>query len=546
MTAHPAKNTPVPPPPAAQAPLLDLGRLLVGIRRRRRLWVAAGLLGLLIGGALAFLMPPMPTAVARVIIIHESDQPSDTGTLMRTDVALFQTARIASATLDKMGVEEPADEFLKTYTGTGLTSNVMEIAVTGRDDADAVVRAQALAEVFVADHIQRLRTGAEAESKALVDQRGRAQAELDEVDAAITSTPTNVTGAAATELEARYARRAELISQISELGRRAEEASIGAPKVAAGTQVVDAARALDRSAPRTAVTNAGLGLVLGTVIGLALAAVSGVVRDKPVLRKEISAHLGASVIAQLPAPRRWPARLLWRRKAAAERKRVAATLVRAVGKGQGSVSLLELGTAGTAAELAVDMAAELATSGPVVVIDSLPKHNLLALAEDPDHPVRILDGDLLPLPVWPWERHIGVGSVAPGTPWTDLSQLGTETILVVRAGFANTAWLHTVARQLADLGVPVMGVVLVGPDPKDRSDGTLWDGLHTALRGRAGRRNGTKPEFLPNNRALDPPTERFGPVGTGQQGRDNLANSAEQTARTLAPVRMKPDNGEVT
>ncbi|MER6870002.1 exopolysaccharide biosynthesis protein, partial [Amycolatopsis sp. NPDC000673] len=55
----------------------------------------------------------------------------------------------------------------------------------------------------------------------------------------------------------------------------------------------------------------------------------------------------------------------------------------------------------------------------------------------------------------------------------------------VRAGFANTQWLHTVARQLADCGVPILGVVLVDPDPKDRTDGTLWDGLHTALRGRA-------------------------------------------------------------
>jgi hypothetical protein len=44
-----------------------------------------------------------------------------------------------------------------------------------------------------------------------------------------------------------------------------------------------------------------------------------------------------------------------------------------------------------------------------------------------------------------------------------------------------------VARQLADCGIPIVGVVLVDPDPRDRSDGTLWDGLHTALRGRTGR-----------------------------------------------------------
>jgi Mrp family chromosome partitioning ATPase len=84
--------------------------------------------------------------------------------------------------------------------------------------------------------------------------------------------------------------------------------------------------------------------------------------------------------------------------------------------------------------------------------------------------------------------------VAPGTAWTDLQYLGTQTVLVVRAGHGSAAWLHTVARQLADQRIPVIGVVLIDPDPRDRTDGTLWDGLHTALRGRSERpalQNGT-------------------------------------------------------
>ena len=57
-------------------------------------------------------------------------------------------------------------------------------------------------------------------------------------------------------------------------------------------------------------------------------------------------------------------------------------------------------------------------------------------------------------------------------------------MLVVRAGHAGTAWLHTVARQLADQRVAVIGVVLIDPDPRDRTDGTLWDGPRTARRDR--------------------------------------------------------------
>lgn len=84
--------------------------------------------------------------------------------------------------------------------------------------------------------------------------------------------------------------------------------------------------------------------------------------------------------------------------------------------------------------------------------------------------------------------------MAPGTAWTDLQYLGTRTVLVVRAGHGSTAWLHTVARQLADQRIAVIGAVLIDPDPRDRTDGTLWDGPSTALRGRSGppaQQNGT-------------------------------------------------------
>jgi Mrp family chromosome partitioning ATPase len=89
--------------------------------------------------------------------------------------------------------------------------------------------------------------------------------------------------------------------------------------------------------------------------------------------------------------------------------------------------------------------------------------------------------------VSPQEQRIGVGSVAPGTAWTDLQHLGSRTVLVVRAGHGSAAWLHTVARQLADQHIPVIGVVLIDPDPRDRTDGTLWDGSANALRGRSER-----------------------------------------------------------
>jgi hypothetical protein len=174
------------------------------------------------------------------------------------------------------------------------------------------------------------------------------------------------------------------------------------------------------------------------------------------------------------------------------RERLTTTLARTVRGSAEPLSLLELGCVRSTSVIALGLARALAADGPVVVIDGLPGPQLARRRPKPGDPTVV--GGERAAAVSPQEHRIGVGSVAPGTAWTDLQYLGTQTVLVVRAGHGSAAWLHTVARQLADQRIPVIGVVLIDPDPRDRTDGTLWDGLHTALRGRSERpalQNGT-------------------------------------------------------
>lgn len=488
---------------SAATPLLDLQALVVSVRRRRRLWSSLALIGLLIGATLAVLRPPPPAAVAKLLVAHQEDQPNDTGTLIRTDVEVLQTTRIADKALRSLKSSERPEDFMQDYRGTGLTNNLLQIDVTADSDAEAVARAKALADAFVADHVRRMREAAKAEAKALSDQRDRMRTELAKVNETIgdrsPETDPQTDPEAAAGIESLYARRAELTSRIADFDLRAEEARMGTPKVVAGTQIVDAPRAVEHSLSKALVTNAAIGLVLGLVIGLAVAAVGAVVADRPVLRREIAANLGASVIAEL----RGVPRLrfgLWRsRRTRAARERLTATLSRTVRSSAEPVSLLELGCARTTSVIAMDLARALAAEGPVVVVDGLPGPQLANYRREPGDPAVVSGERAAAAPRE--ERRIGVGSIAPGTAWTGLPDLGSQTVLVVRAGHGNTAWLHTVARQLADLLIPVTGVVLIDPDPRDRTDGTLWDGLHTALRGhneRIARQNG----------AGRPPTEQ--------------------------------------
>ncbi|MGR6974237.1 Wzz/FepE/Etk N-terminal domain-containing protein [Streptomyces cynarae] len=483
---------------SAAAPLLDLQALVVAVRRRRRLWSAMALVGLLIGASVAILMPPPPSAVTKVLVAHEEDQPNDPGTLIRTDVALLQTTRIADAALKALKSPEEPETFMRDYSGAGLTNNLLQITVTGASDAEAEARAKALADAFVADHVRRIQETSNAEAKALLNQRDRLRDELAQVNKAIGDGASASGAKTSANLESLFARRADLTSKITDFGERAAEASVGTPQLIAGTQIVDAPHAVRHSLPKTAATDAAIGLVLGLVLGLALSAVGAVVADRPVLRREIAANLGGSVIAELPArsPRLWH-----RRRNRAARERLTGSLARTVRGSEEGVSLLELGCARSTAVIALDLARALAAEGPVVVIDGLPGSQLSDRRQKPGDPTVVSGGRAAA--VSHQERALGVGSVAPGTAWTDLQHLGTQTVLVVRAGHGSAAWLHTVARQLADQRIAVIGVVLIDPDPRDRTDGTLWDGLHIALRGhseRSARQNGTgqvKSERLP-------------------------------------------------
>ncbi|WP_217566968.1 Wzz/FepE/Etk N-terminal domain-containing protein [Streptomyces sp. GbtcB7] len=474
---------------SAATPLLDLQALVVAVRRRRRLWSAMALLGLLIGAAVAVLLPPAPAAVTKVLVAHQEDQPNDTGTLIRTDAQLLGTSRIAGQALRILKSPEKPEDLMRDYRGTGLTNNVLQIDVTGKTDAEAVARAKALAEAFVADHAKRIQAIANANAQGLLDQRDRMQAELADVNKAIGGRSPATDPKDAANLESLFARRSELTSQISDFGQRAEEARVGAPQLVAGTQIVDAPRAVLHSLPKAVVTNAVIGLVLGLFLGLALAAVGVVVADRPVLRRDIAANLGASVIAELP---RRSGRLWQRRRTRVARERLTTTLARTVRGSAEPLSLLELGCARSTSVIALSLARALAADGPVIVVDGLPGPQLARRRPKPGDPTVV--GGEHAAAVSPQEQRIGVGSVAPGTAWTDLQYLGTQTVLVVRAGHGSAAWLHTVARQLADQRIPVIGVVLIDPDPRDRTDGTLWDGLHTALRGQIellARQNGT-------------------------------------------------------
>ena len=462
-------------------PLFDLSGLVAGIRWRRRLWASLALVGLLLGLAAAAVLPTRASATADVFVTHENEASGDGQSLMKTDLALLQTTTVAAVAVDSLKINMTPESFVSTYAGAIVADNILEITARGADDAEAMARVQAVADAFITVHVKQSADAAEATVKAYTDRRDQVQKELDGVNTQIAATSSGA------DIQTLYNRRGSLASQIASLTQQAEAASIGSPQVAAGTKILDAPHRTSHGFLLAVALYGGIGLFAGLALGFLIAAVAAVVRNRPVLRRDIVAHLGASVVAQIPAPLRGPRKLIRRTSAEKERARTAATLVRLVRESPKPVSVLELGCARAAAALVKDMAVELSTERTVILVDDLPGDEMTA-ALGPDTEVELVPGTEFP-PSTPSPRdnrarQLAIGTVRPGTPWTDLRRLGAEALVVVRAGKTDATWLHTVARQLADAGIAIIGLVVVHPDPRDKSDGTLWDALHTAVRGR--------------------------------------------------------------
>ena len=442
---------------------------------------------------------------------------------------------------------------MQDYSGAGVTNNVLQITVTGDSDAEAVARAGALADAFVADHVRRIQEASKAEANALRRPARPAEGQLAQVNKTIgdgtrgerpgivgeTWSPSSPAGPNSPRGSPTSSQRAARGASARPTARR-RHADRGRPVRGA----VVPAQGPPPPTPRSGCSSA-------LFLGLALAAVGVVVADRPVLRRDIAANLGASVIAELPhrSGGRWR-----RRRIRASRERLTTSLARTVRGSAEPVSLLELGCARNTSVIALDLARALAAEGPWSSSTVSPARSSPTAARSRETPP--WSAASVPRPCRRRSRRIGVGSVAPGTAWTDLQYLGTQTVLVVRAGHGSAAWLHTVARQLADQRIPVIGVVLIDPDPRDRTDGTLWDGLHTALRGRSerpARQNGTGPrraERQPMWAGTGPGQRPGGAVGhvwhrrylpmAGRKGRDRPAHRHPRPPRSGRGRPLRP------
>jgi capsular polysaccharide biosynthesis protein len=279
--------------------LASLSFITAAIRRRARFWCLAGVLGLLLGAGLYVAHPPQVGATAQMLL--ELGPNEDLNTAIDTDAALATSRPVAEAALQKLGLNESTSAFLTSYTATGVTNRVLQIAVSASSPSEAVRRANALAQAFMAFRAQQLLayqnltvSSLEQEVSAAKARVAALQARADELTGLTAPTPEQ--SQELTSLTAQLNNARATLSVLVQAARSTQLTVTSATNTAVrGSHIINPGSAVVHSRIKTGIIYAVTGLLGFLVLGIGFVAVSALVSDKLRRRDDVAQALGVPV-----------------------------------------------------------------------------------------------------------------------------------------------------------------------------------------------------------------------------------------------------------
>ena len=279
--------------------LASLSFITAAIRRRTRFWCLAGVLGLLLGAGLYVAHPPKVVATTQVLLQLGPNE--DLNTAMETDAALAVSQPVAEAALKKLGLNESTSAFLKSYTATGVTNRLLQIAVSASSPSEAVRRANALAQAFLAFRNQQLLAyqnltvgPLEQEVNSNKTRVAALQALVDQLTG-LTS-PTSEQSQQLTSLTAQLNNARATLSVLVQDARSTQQTVTSATNAAVrGSHIINPGSAVVKSRVKTAIIYAFTGMLGFLFIGIAIVAVTALVSDKLRRRDDVAQALGVPV-----------------------------------------------------------------------------------------------------------------------------------------------------------------------------------------------------------------------------------------------------------
>jgi capsular polysaccharide biosynthesis protein len=478
---------------------LDLKGLVRMLRRRRRIFVAVGVLGLLLGLFRGLDLGAQPSAQALVLLPPASSD--GTGEAPR-DIKTAIVVATSESVLERAGkaVDPPLDSktLKKRIDVSSASSDILSIVVRAPKAEDAIKLANAVADEYVTAGSSAGDANVNAALSVLQDREEKLRQQVVDIQTQISAATDRLAVEPATSQEARSDttllgslrnEQSQIAQEVDTAAHQIAELQVQGALARGATRVLQEATTTLPESSTKIPFNAALGLIVGLFIG-AIASAFVDRRDPRLrLRSEIADAVGVAVLGSVTS----------------ERFKSGERLVSMIEDGRPSVVdswafrrvLHELGLdTQMSADLqvmtvegdtrAVVAAAQLAA----VAADSGLQTMLIAESAEPlSQALRVVCVAAGPSKLRPRltvsDRAPRGGMVAgPGlnvsvipiaktgeAPTPGMPGRWRRAILVVTAGFATREQLSRVALVCADGGSPLAGIVLVGADENDHTTG---------------------------------------------------------------------------
>ena len=281
--------------PVGAGPFATVTFLVAAVRDRWRLWAATATCGVLAAIGLSLLSPPPYTATTTLLLRHPSL--ADPTRAMQTDVELVKTRTVAQAAVGRLALRLSPKDLSSDVRVTPLTSDVLQLTVKGPTAGDAIRRADAMADAFLAFRRDEFERQSRAVVDALETRRRELTDELTVVNDEVTAFRGSDQGddSAVRALGDLLVRRSSLSDQIAQLRQRIDQSLIDPASVVQKSRVLDRASADDRSPLTVLAANVAAGTVAGLAIGAGWVVVAAVLSDRVHQREDVVAGLSAPV-----------------------------------------------------------------------------------------------------------------------------------------------------------------------------------------------------------------------------------------------------------
>ncbi|HXW78562.1 MAG TPA: hypothetical protein VEJ84_03635 [Acidimicrobiales bacterium] len=499
-TAEPGAAWAAEPEPAAAEAGAIVSLTVVGdaLRRRRKIWVAAGLAGLLLGAAFHLLVPAKYTAVANLYLVEPPN--SDQAQAISNDVGLLETPAVSGQALAALHLRGNAMSFLGSYQGVPVGTDILSIEFVASSPAQAVAYDNAVASAFLSRRASELVSQTNILIGDLNTQIQALNSDIANLTAAINSLTTAPAGSqSADELTNLVNQRSSDYSQISSLQGEESQDIIDEDSVIKGSQVLDPAAALSSSIKKVIVEDAASGLIAALGLSLGTLAVLAIISDRPRRREQVATALAAPVEFSIGkyhpcrGLRRW--RLSHRLKKPSRELRLVEARLRAVLEQQRRpvLAAVEIEASQPAALAVASLARSLAADGKRVLVVDLAESFPFRLLSRPvrtsgeGQPLRRLARGDVPVlrvppstPFPPDRRLLGdvdyvlvLASTNPALGADSLSAWATTAVVTLTVGKVSSTRLQACQEMLRQAGVSLSSAIVIGSDPWDETAGSL-------------------------------------------------------------------------